>query len=90
MQLPQSKLKRQIEIIALALNSEKKFSIFDVAELFHCEELTIKRDLQELRSQGIDIHSTKGKGICIEKTIDEAKQKAFAEALAKITGVKTD
>lgn len=75
MQLPLTKLKRQIEIIGLALDSKKKFSVTNVAELFHCEELTIKRDLQELRSQGIDIHSTKGKGICIEQKIEEAKLK---------------
>lgn len=85
-----SKLKRQIEIVGLSLNNEKKFSVFDVAELFHCEELTIKRDLQELRTNGIDIHSTKGKGVCIESKIAETKLKEFISqyiALSNSTSV---
>ncbi|MBS4028672.1 MAG: transcriptional regulator [Ignavibacteriales bacterium] len=90
MQTPSSKLKRQIEIVGLALNNERKFSILDLAELFHCEELTIKRDLHELRSSGVDIHSTKGKGISVERKIDEAKLKEFISqyiALSNSTSV---
>ena len=57
----QSKFKRQIEILGLCLSEETKKPIitFDLAEYFQVEELTIKRDLQDLRSYGIDIHSHK-------------------------------
>lgn len=46
---------------------------FDAAELFGVEELTIKRDLQELRSMGIDIHSQRGQGIHILRPLTAEK-----------------
>jgi predicted DNA-binding transcriptional regulator YafY len=67
-----NKLKRQIEILGLCLsqNHPLPFSTFDLADMFHVEELTIKRDLQDLRSFGIDIHSEKKWGICISGTLE--------------------
>lgn len=57
----QTKFKRQIEILGLCLSEEivKPLRTFDLADYFKVEELTIKRDLQDLRSYGIDIHSDK-------------------------------
>ncbi len=62
------KFKRQIEILGLCLakNYGGK-SLSDFAALFGVEELTIKRDLNDLRSAGIVIHSAKGKGVIIDK-----------------------
>ena len=71
----QSKFKRQIEILGLCLSEEtqKPIITFDLAEYFQVEELTIKRDLQDLRSYGIDIHSHKKNGICIESELPKEK-----------------
>jgi predicted DNA-binding transcriptional regulator YafY len=57
------KLKRQIEIVGLCAGSRDTLRPVDLAEAYGCEELTIKRDLRELRDEGIDIHSTRGAGI---------------------------
>jgi predicted DNA-binding transcriptional regulator YafY len=68
------KFKRQIEIlgICLAQNYDYK-SVSDLAEIFSVEELTIKRDLNDLRSAGIMIHSAKGKGIVVDKKPSQDK-----------------
>jgi predicted DNA-binding transcriptional regulator YafY len=67
----QSKYKRQIEILGLVLSGS--YSSFDLAALFNVEELTIKRDLNELRSYGIDIHSRKNEGVIISSPIPKEK-----------------
>lgn len=59
----QNKIKRQIEILSLALDNRRQAKPIDVAEEYRCEELTIKRDLQELRSHGFDLHSERREGI---------------------------
>lgn len=64
------KLKRQIEIIGLALDGGAECTPVDLAVRFGCEELTIKRDLGDLRSNGIDIHSRKGIGVRISRRIE--------------------
>jgi predicted DNA-binding transcriptional regulator YafY len=71
----QSKFKRQIEILGLCLSEQtpKPIRTFDLADYFRVEELTIKRDLQDLRSYGIDIHSHKKAGICISPDISREK-----------------
>ena len=75
MQELRNKLKRQIEILGICLsqNYEYPLKTFDLADMFNVEELTIKRDLQDIRSFGIDIHSTKKKGICLSNKMDESK-----------------
>jgi predicted DNA-binding transcriptional regulator YafY len=70
------KLKRQIEIIGLCL-SETKIEKSDLEDIFNCEEPTIKRDLNSLRSMGIDIHSTKRGGISITKPLDKKNSSNF-------------
>lgn len=71
----QSKFKRQIEILGLCLSEEtqKPIITFDLAEYFQVEELTIKRDLQDLRSYGIDIHSHKKNGVCLDDELPKEK-----------------
>ena len=60
-----AKLKRQSEILGLILSDKKSISVADLAFKYGCEELTIKRDLKELRSTGIDIHSSGKSGVKI-------------------------
>lgn len=63
-----SKFKRQIEILGICLGrGYEGMSIGEFAGLFGVEELTIKRDMNDLRASGIAIHSLKGKGVGIEK-----------------------
>jgi predicted DNA-binding transcriptional regulator YafY len=57
------KFKRQIEIVGLCSGSRDVLRPVDLAEAYACEELTIKRDLRELRGSGVDIHSTRSAGI---------------------------
>ncbi|MCX7611237.1 MAG: transcriptional regulator, partial [Ignavibacterium sp.] len=63
----QTKIKRQIEILGFCIynSAQKPLRTIDLAEFFNVEELTIKRDLQDLRSYGIDIHSDKKRGVCL-------------------------
>jgi predicted DNA-binding transcriptional regulator YafY len=72
----QSKFKRQIEILGICLSGKpfpKPVRTFDLSYFFRVEELTIKRDLQDLRSYGIDIHSHKKNGICIASDLPSEK-----------------
>lgn len=63
-----TKFKRQIEILGICLGRQYKgMSISEFAGLFGVEELTIKRDMNDLRSSGIVIHSAKGKGVGLDK-----------------------
>jgi predicted DNA-binding transcriptional regulator YafY len=59
----QTKIKRQIEILGLCMDHAEPLKTADLADLFGCEELTVKRDLQDLRSYGIDIHSVPRRGV---------------------------
>jgi len=78
MQELESKLKRQIEILGVIL-SQNYYALKTeaLAEMFGVEGLTIKRDMQELRSAGIDIHSEKRRGVCVGKIIDTKKLKEY-------------
>lgn len=71
----QTKIRRQIEIIGIALDKTRLLRIGDVADLYGCDDLTIKRDLQALRGYGIDIHSEKKRGIHIATPIEGRKMK---------------
>ncbi len=69
-----SKFKRQIEILGICLGKNYSgMTISEIAEIFGVEELTIKRDMNDLRSSGIAIHSLKGKGVEIEKKLPPEK-----------------
>ncbi|MFZ4622252.1 MAG: helix-turn-helix transcriptional regulator [Bacteroidota bacterium] len=80
----QTKIKRQIEIIGLVSDTNTIYHTADLADLFDCEELTIKRDLQELRSAGIDIHSEKSRGVCFGNPIDN---KIITELVLQYVGI---
>jgi predicted DNA-binding transcriptional regulator YafY len=59
----QNKIKRQIEILGYAMDSDTCLRAGDLADLYKCEEVTIQRDLMELRGNGMDIHSRKREGV---------------------------
>ncbi len=71
----QTKIKRQIELLALCLEPEGRLTTVDLAVVFDCEELTIKRDLQALRSYGIDIHAVNRRGVRVETPVELKKVK---------------
>jgi len=70
-----NKLKRQLEIVGICLsqNYPGQLSTFDLADMFGVEELTIKRDLKDLRSEGMDIHSVRGKGVRLTSNLTDEK-----------------
>jgi predicted DNA-binding transcriptional regulator YafY len=55
------------------MSSPGEMKTTGLSDFFNVEELTIKRDLQELRSYGIDIHSTRKNGICLSAPLDNSK-----------------
>lgn len=59
----QHKVKRQIEILGLAIENTSKMRDVDLAEKFGRDVPTIKRDMLELRDAGVDIHSIRKTGI---------------------------
>ena len=65
----QTKLKRQIELLGLAIGNAGKLKDFDFAEILGRDIPTIKRDMQAIRSMGIQIHSLHGKGVAVEGEI---------------------
>lgn len=71
------KIKRQTEILGKALSFPSKYQIYDLAEIYNVDTLTIKRDLQDLRSFGIDIHSNGKKGITVYNKISEETLKTI-------------
>ncbi|MBI5731056.1 MAG: WYL domain-containing transcriptional regulator [Ignavibacteriales bacterium] len=71
------KIKRQTEILGLILAHPGKYQLYDLEEMYGVNDLTIKRDLQELRSFGIDIHSEGKKGINITSKISNDILKAI-------------
>ncbi len=69
----QTKVKRQIELLSFALDNSNALKDCDFSVLFKRDIPTIKRDMQELRNDGIDIHSEKKRGICVTRTIEPSR-----------------
>jgi predicted DNA-binding transcriptional regulator YafY len=68
----QNNTKRKIELLGLALHNEEKLRDADFADLFDRDVPTVKRDMAELRSEGVDIHSRKNAGITVAGPVEEA------------------
>jgi len=64
------KIKRQVELLGMTIDKPEFYKIVDFEVIFNCNEATIKRDLKELRTLGIDIHSVSRRGVRIENKID--------------------
>ncbi|MFZ4589392.1 MAG: helix-turn-helix transcriptional regulator [Ignavibacteria bacterium] len=75
-------LKRQIEMLSMFYpnNKIKDCRVLDLAEKYRVAEVTINRDLNDLRSMGIPINSVYGKGIQITGHVD---QKTVADLIVK-------
>jgi predicted DNA-binding transcriptional regulator YafY len=75
-----NKLKRQLEIIGICLsqNYPGNLTTFDLADM------TIKRDLKDLRSEGIDIHSVRGKGVCLSSNLTDEKLRELIQQYSAI------
>lgn len=71
----QTKIKRQIEILGIAIENPEALKPVDLSEHYGCEELTIKRDLQELRGYGFDLHSEKKRGVRLGAQLDPKQLK---------------
>jgi predicted DNA-binding transcriptional regulator YafY len=71
----QTKFKRQIEILGLCTAEHINCTGEYLLDEYRVEPLTIKRDLSELRSNGINIHSSGKKGIEIISGINPGKLK---------------
>jgi len=66
----QTKVKRQIEMLGLAVTNTDRLKDADFAVIFGRDIPTIKRDMQELRGIGIPIHSEKSKGLCLDGKVE--------------------
>jgi len=66
----QTKVKRQIEMLGLAIMNTDGLKDSDFSVIFGRDIPTIKRDMQELRSLGIPIHSEKKRGLCLDGRMD--------------------
>lgn len=82
----QTKVKRQIEILGLALENSDGLKDSDFAVLYKRDIPTIKRDMQELRRCGVDVHSQKKRGICVAGNIHPSVLK---ELIAQYLGICT-
>jgi predicted DNA-binding transcriptional regulator YafY len=82
----QSNSKRKIELLGLALHNTQKLRDADFADLFGRDVPTIKRDMAELRTEGIDIHSRKNSGITIAGAVDQSH---IRSAIAQYIGMST-
>ncbi len=73
----QHKVKRQIEILGLAIENTSKMRDVDLVEMFKRDIPTIKRDMLELREAGVDIHSVRRTGIGLAQPMPPKLLKDF-------------
>ena len=73
----QTKFKRQIEILGLCGAEHLNCSNDYLLDEYTVEPLTIKRDLQELRSNGFEIHSSGKRGIELLSNVNPEKMKVI-------------
>jgi predicted DNA-binding transcriptional regulator YafY len=57
---------RRVEIIGMAAAEPERYTLEDLANLFDVDEETLKKDMQIIRSLGIDIHKPKKSGLIID------------------------
>lgn len=61
-----AKSRRPIEILAMVIEKNAHYSVADLTLRFGVEEAAIQRDLRELRSLGVAVHSRKNKIMLME------------------------
>ena len=82
-----AKYIRQIEILGIAIKNTESLGTGELAQMYGVERLTIKRDLQELRNHGIDIHSEGKKGIRLVSRLDAARIQRLVSSYLTLVGV---
>jgi predicted DNA-binding transcriptional regulator YafY len=83
------RLKRQIEILGLAIDEPGKYTFASLADLFRVDDETVKKDLGQLRSRGIPINQIRGKGIKLAFSLETKQvQELIAQyiALSRLEG----
>ncbi len=80
----QTKVKRQIEILGMAIHNIERLRDLDFSAIFNRDVPTIKRDMQELRSLGVMIHSVKSRGVCVGSKLDP---KLLRELILQYLGI---
>jgi predicted DNA-binding transcriptional regulator YafY len=83
-----AKFKRQIEILGIAIRNTESFGTDDLAQMYGVERLTIKRDLQELRNNGIDVHSEGKRGVHLSRKIDSERLKRIVSSYLALSRVR--
>lgn len=78
------KVKRQIEMLGVAVDNKQRLRDVDLSALFGRDVPTIKRDMQDLRSIGIAVHSERKAGICLEQPIPP---KLLKEVILQYLGI---
>jgi len=73
----QSNLKRKIELLGLALDNADCYRIADFSAIFDRDIPTIKRDMSDLRGEGIDIHSERNNGVQVGRDVDTRTLRRF-------------
>jgi predicted DNA-binding transcriptional regulator YafY len=81
-----TRMKRQAEILAMALHHDDPHTVQELAEWYRCEPLTIKRDLSDIRSLGVDIHSVRNRGVVVERTVPAQILREMFTQYAAISG----
>ena len=84
-----AKFKRQIEILGIAIKNTESLRTEDLARMYGVERLTIKRDLQELRGHGIDVHSEGKRGIRLQGKVSEARLQRIVTAYLSLSSIGT-
>ncbi len=84
-----AKFKRQIEILGFAIKNTESLGTTELAWMYGVERLTIKRDLQELRSHGIDIHSEGKRGVGLSRKIDASRVPRLVSSYLALSSVGT-
>jgi predicted DNA-binding transcriptional regulator YafY len=84
-----AKFKRQIEILGIAIKNTESLGTGDLARMYGVERLTIKRDLQELRGHGIDVHSEGKSGVRLSRKLDASRIHRLLSSYLVLSGVGT-
>ncbi len=64
--------KRRFEILGQTLHKPRQIPVWEFAEMYNVDDVTIKRDLTALRKRGIDIHSVNNEGLVVKGKISPA------------------
>ncbi len=82
-----SKSARQIEILSLVEKNPGLYSIADLCDMFGVEVATLNRDLNELRSMGYDIHSSRKQLTLLASLSEDDYRQLLSVYLASVSGI---